>query len=107
MKHVFLSTFTSKHFIRLLMLLGYLTILQSQYVFAREEWFRGLDLEQGVSQASLVLVARVAEVTETKLTLGGKVEQSLRQFKFQPLQVLKGVFSREVLLLNSNDLGGY
>ena len=94
-------------FIHLLILLGYLTILQSQPSFAREEWFRGLDLEPGVSEASLVLVARVAEVTETKLTLGGKVEQSLRQFKFEPLQVLKGVFSREVLLLNSNDLGGY
>jgi HEAT repeat protein len=64
-------------------------------------------LEQAVSEASLVMVARVAEVREIKLTLGGKVEQSLQQFKFEPLQVLKGVFSREALLLNSDDLGGY
>jgi hypothetical protein len=85
---------------------SYLITPQSR-AFAREEWFRGLDLEQGVPEASLILVARVGEVTETKLTLGGKVEQSLQQFKFEPLQALKGVFSREVLVLNSNDLGGY
>ena len=107
MKHRFLSTVISKKSIYLLMFLNCLATLQSRPAFAREEWFRGLDLEQGVSEASLVLVARVGEVTETKLTLGGKVEQSLQQFKFEPLHALKGVFSREVLLLNSNDLGGY
>jgi HEAT repeat protein len=103
----FLPTVPSKHSIYLLIFLNCLAGLQSRAAFAREEWFRGLDLEPGVSEASLVLVARVAEVTETKLTLGGKVEESLQQFKFEPLQVLKGVFSRDVLLLNSNDLGGY
>ena len=67
----------SKRLICLLMLLNCLATLQSRPAFAREEWFRGLDLEPGVSEASLVLVARVAEVTETKLTLGGKVDRLL------------------------------
>ncbi len=107
MKHRFLSTMISKHSLCLLIFLNCLVTLESNAAFAREEWFRGLDLEPGVSDASLVLVVRVAEITDTKLMLGGKVEQSLQQFKFQPLQVLKGVFSRDVLLLNSNDLGGY
>jgi len=95
----------SRYLFFLGVLLCFLT-LQSQS-FARDEWFRGLDLESGVSQASLIMVARVTEVTETKLTLGGKVEQSLQQFRFEPLQTLKGVFSRDFLLLNSNDLGGH
>ncbi len=74
---------------------------------AHEEWYRALDLESAVGKASLVLAARVVEVTETKLTLGGKVERSLQQFQFDPIQVLKGVFSRDRLLLTSDDLGGY
>jgi HEAT repeat protein len=106
MKHRFLVTVISKYSLCLLIFLNCLA-LQPRAGLAREEWFRGLDLEQGISDASLVLVARVGDVTETKLTLGGKVEQSLQQFKFEPVQVLKGVFARDVLLLNSNDLGGY
>lgn len=107
MKHRFLSTATTKRSVGFWILFSFLAILQPRLVLARDEWFRGLDLEQAVSEASLVLVARVAEITETKLILGGKVEQSLQQFQFEPLQVLKGVFSRKVLLLSSNDLGGY
>jgi HEAT repeat protein len=106
MKHRFIST-TTKRSVHFWILFSCLVILQSRVVLARDEWFRGLDLEQATSRANLVLVARVVEVTETKLTLGGKVEQSLQQFKFEPLQVLKGVFSRKVLLLSSNDLGVY
>ena len=106
MKHRFISTATTKRSVHLWILFSCLVILQSRVVLARDEWFRGLDLEQATSEANLVLVARVVEVTEIKLTLGGKVEQSLQQFKFEPLQVLKGVFSRKVLLLSSNDLPG-
>ena len=88
MKHRFISTATTKCSVRLWILFSCLAILQPTLVLASDDWFRGLDLERGVSEANLVLVARVAEVTETKLTLGGKVEQSLQQFKFEPLQVL-------------------
>lgn len=73
--------------------------------FARQGWLRGLDLEPALADATLVLVARVAEVSETKVVLGGKVEQSIEQIKFEPVSVLKGVFSRESLSLTSNDLG--
>src|SRR5260370_18581264 len=60
-----------------------------------DEWFRGLDLEPALGEASLVLVGRVVDVSETKIVMGGKVESALLQFKFAPLLVLKGVFSRE------------
>jgi HEAT repeat protein len=84
-----------------------LSLLGPTLTFAREEWYRGLDLENSVGKASLVLVARVANVSETKLILGGKAERALQQFQFEPVQVLKGVFSRDTLLLTSDDLGGY
>jgi HEAT repeat protein len=72
---------------------------------AHEEWFRGLDLEPGLSEASLVLVGRVVDVSETRIMMGGKFESALLQFKFVPVVVLKGVFSRESLSLTSQDLG--
>ena len=71
----------------------------------RREWFRGLDLEPALSEAHLVMVGRVAHVDETKIVMGGKGERSLLQFKFEPVLVLKGVFSRESLSLTSDDLG--
>lgn len=72
---------------------------------AHDEWYRGLDLESALADSGLVLVARVTDVSETKLGVGGKGERSLLQYKFQPVSVLKGVFSRESLLLTSDDLG--
>ena len=72
---------------------------------AREEWFRGLDLEQPLRNATLVMAARVDDVDEIKISSGGKGETTLLQFKFTPVHVLKGVFSRDSLTLNSADLG--
>jgi HEAT repeat protein len=72
---------------------------------AHDEWYRGLDLESAVADSSLVLVGRVTDVSETKIGMGGKGELSLLQYKFEPVLVLKGVFSRESLLLTSDDLG--
>ena len=72
---------------------------------AHDEWYRGLDLESALADSGLVLVGRVTDVSETKLGVGGKGERSLLQYKFEPVSVLKGVFSRERLLLTSDDLG--
>ena len=57
--------------------------------FARDEWFRGLDLEPALGEASLVLAGRVVDVSETKIMMGGKAESALLQFKFTPAVVLK------------------
>src|ERR1700688_1042670 len=72
---------------------------------AHHEWYRGLDLECVLADSSLVLVGRVTDVSETKIGMGGKGELSLLQYKFEPVRVLKGVFSRDSLLLTSDDLG--
>jgi hypothetical protein len=72
---------------------------------AHDEWYWGLDLEPALGEACLVMVARVADVSETRILFGSKAERRLREFKFTPEQVLKGVFSRESLSLTSEDLG--
>ena len=72
---------------------------------AHDEWYRGLDLESALADSGLVLVGRVTDVSETKVGVGGKGERSLLQYKFEPVSVLKGIFSRESLLLTSDDLG--
>src|SRR5262245_42332166 len=56
---------------------------------AHDEWYRGLDLESALADSGLVLVGRVADVSETKLGVGGKGERSLLQYKFEPVSVLK------------------
>lgn len=77
----------------------------SELAFARAEWYRGLDLEHAVELASLVVAARVVDISELKVAIGGKGERSIQQFEFEPRQVLKGVFSRPRLTLTSDDLG--
>ena len=72
----------------------------------REEWHRGLDLEPA-AQADLILVARVAEVGEQKTVYGGKAERVTVQLRFEPVRTLKGIFTRDVLLLTTDDLGGF
>lgn len=72
---------------------------------AREEWFRDFPLLPFVAAADLVLVARVTDVSETRIIQGGKGEFSLQQFVFRPVRPLKGVFARETLSLTSSDLG--
>jgi HEAT repeat protein len=90
---------------RLLAGLLLVTLVGPPPVHARDEWFRGLDLEGAVASADLILVVRVAEVGEAKTTYGGKAEVTTQQFKFQPVRTLKGVFARDELLLTTDDLG--
>lgn len=63
-----------------------------------------LDLEAAVTQADLILVVKLADVTESKIVYGGKREAVTVQYRLEPVQVLKGVFAREALLLTDGDL---
>jgi hypothetical protein len=66
-----------------------------------------LDLEFAVTQAELILAARLVDVTETKIVHGGRDVQVTEQYRFEPIRVLKGIFAREALLLTGEDLGIY
>ena len=70
-----------------------------------EHWEAKFDCERAAAAADLILVARVEEVSKIMLIRGGKSESSLYQYRFKPLQVIKGVFAREELSMNSGDLG--
>jgi hypothetical protein len=74
---------------------------------AAADWYRALDLERGIAQADLIVVARVADVKETAVVHGGKGEAVFQQFVFEPIRTLKGVFARNELSLTTNDLGGW
>src|SRR2546425_1726312 len=50
---------------------------------AHDEWFRDLDLEPVLSEASLVLAGRVADVSSTVITAGGEGGVTLL-----PIQIL-------------------
>lgn len=77
----------------------------SQQVPPRDEWYRGLELEEATASAELILVVRVEEVSEIRVVSGGKGESATQQFRLKPVRVLKGVFARPELILGSSDLG--
>ncbi len=70
-----------------------------------EEWFDGWRLEQRVSRSHLVLVAQVTNVSELTVVEGAKTNTGLREYRFQPVERIKGVFSRDELAMSSHDLG--
>ena len=86
---------TNRQSIAIAACLLFLFLVAPPRSLAHDEWYRGLDLESALADSSLVLVGRVTNVSETKLGVGGKGERSLLQYKFEPVLVLKGVFSRE------------
>ncbi len=101
MKTILSVSFPRRYWLSLI--LAALAVAPAQ---AREEWFRGLDLENSVAAADLILVAKVTEVSDTKTVYGGKAERTTQQVKFQPVRTLKGVFTRDELQLTMEDISG-
>jgi hypothetical protein len=70
-----------------------------------EAEFAGWDLEPGVAPAQLVMVARVSRVSRVTIVEGAKTDLALREYRFQPVRVLKGIFQRDELSMTASDLG--
>jgi hypothetical protein len=70
-----------------------------------QEEFEGWNLEPAVAQAHLVMVARVASISKVTLVEGAKTDLVLREYRFQPVRRLKGIFQREQLSMMASDLG--
>ena len=70
-----------------------------------QEPFAAWNLEPGVGQAHLVMVARVASVGKLTVVEGAKTDVTLREYRFQPIKRLKGLFQRDQLSMTSADLG--
>lgn len=71
---------------------------------AREE-FEGWNLETSVARAHLVMVARVESISQVTFVEGAKTDIAMREFRFQPVEVLKGIFQRDQLSMTASDLG--
>jgi HEAT repeat protein len=69
------------------------------------EWYRNWEMEQRVGQSQLVLVVRVSNVSALTVVHGAKVNTTYREYRFQPVRRLKGVFTRDELPMSSSDLG--
>jgi len=74
---------------------------------AKGPWAPALDLEPSLRSAALVLAVRVEDVSEIRVVYGGKMTETLYQYTFEPIRVLKGVYSRPQLLMTNVDLRGY
>ena len=70
-----------------------------------QEGFEGWHLEPGVGQAHLVMVARVASISQVTVVEGAKTDVALREYRFQPIRRLKGIFQRDQLSMTAADLG--
>src|SRR6516162_743190 len=69
------------------------------------EGFEGWDLEPGVAQAHLVMVARVASISRLTVVEGAKTDLAIREYRFEPIRRLKGIFQRDQLSMTASDLG--
>src|SRR5688500_7016805 len=72
---------------------------------ATAEDFDGWNLEPGVQKAQLIMVARVTRISRITVVEGAKTDVALREFRFQPIRVLKGIFQRDELSMTASDLG--
>jgi hypothetical protein len=75
------------------------------HAVAKGEWYVNWEMEDRIAHSQLILVARVSNVSAMTVVHGGKASSTLREYRFQPVRRLKGVFSREELPLTSSDLG--
>jgi hypothetical protein len=66
-----------------------------------------LDLENAIASAELIIAVRLLDVSESKIVRGGKQEEVTAQYRFEPVRILKGIYTRDVLLLTGQDLGIY
>ncbi len=70
-----------------------------------QQEFEGWNLEPGLSQAHLVMVARVSSISRLTVVEGAKTDVVLREYRFQPVRRLKGIFQRDELSMTAGDLG--
>lgn len=89
--------------------LAVIVMLAGAFVLAppahgKSPWISEYDLEPSLRSAALVVAVRVENVSPVQVVYGGKGTQTIYQYTFTPIRVLKGVYSRPELLMTSTDL---
>ncbi len=70
-----------------------------------QDEFSDWNLEPSIDRAHLVMVARVDRISRIAVVEGAKTDVVMREYRFQPIRVLKGIFQRDQLLMTASDLG--
>ena len=68
-------------------------------------WHQGWKVRSTVSNAQVVIVVRVTHVGKVKVVEGAKTNRYFREYRFQPMKTLKGVYARDELTMSDQDLG--
>ncbi|HVU89749.1 MAG TPA: hypothetical protein VHD36_20635 [Pirellulales bacterium] len=82
-----------------------LIVLSVGRATAAEKGFENWNLEPSVTQAHLVMVARLTSIGSLTVVEGAKTDVMLREYRFQPVRRLKGIFQRDQLSMTNVDLG--
>ncbi|MES1213160.1 MAG: HEAT repeat domain-containing protein, partial [Singulisphaera sp.] len=82
-----------------------LVMFSASRALAADSEFEDWDLEPSLNQAHLVMVARVASVGKVTVVEGAKTDVAVREFRFQPIRRLKGIFQRDQLAMTNVDIG--
>ena len=94
-----------RHLRYLAMLVFLLIAVCARRTTAAQDDFDGWNLEPGLNQAQLVMVARVVSISRVTIIEGAKTDLALREYRFQPVRRLKGLFQRDQLSMTASDLG--
>lgn len=86
------------------LLLALFSVTLAHTAFAQDS-FQNWNLEPGIKQAHLVMVARVQRISRITVVEGAKTDIVMREYRFQPMRVLKGIFQRDELSMTAADLG--
>ena len=70
-----------------------------------KNWYAHWSVQKAVNDAQLVLVAKVTHVGNVKMVEGAKTDRYFREFRFQPIEQIKGIYSRDELVMSASDLG--
>jgi len=70
-----------------------------------KNWYAGWSVQKAVNDSQLVLVAKVTHVGKVKVVEGAKTDKYFREFRFQPIEQIKGIYSRGELVMSASDLG--
>jgi HEAT repeat protein len=93
--------------VRFFLAVGLLGAALGSRVFGQEgrDEFEDWHLEPGLAKSHLVMVARVSSISQLTVVKGAKTDVTMREYRFQPVRRLKGMFQREQLSMTGTDLG--
>ena len=89
------------------LLLAILLVCIASSVPARgqlHEAYENWQLESAIASAQLVIVVKATHVSDIRSVEGAKTTTLMREYHFQPIKTIKGIYSRDEMVLSASDL---